>query len=118
MSRKIDTSNPKSLSVEDRKYLQDRGRLPAGLKPVTDADLANAGNLIDETESTGDVGGSQPDSDLVSTDDEGGEEVAYEDMDKDDLKAECQERGLPVSGNKQDLIDRLIEDDESEGDEE
>lgn len=34
MSRTIDTSDPKSLSEEDRRYLAERARLPKGAEPV------------------------------------------------------------------------------------
>jgi hypothetical protein len=40
MSRFIDTSDPGSLSVEDRWALQSRGQLPPGAEPVTLAELA------------------------------------------------------------------------------
>jgi hypothetical protein len=50
-------------------------------------------------------------------DDDGSE---YDDMTIDQLKDALRERDLPVSGNKQELIDRLVEDDEAddEGDDE
>jgi hypothetical protein len=34
MSRTIDVSDPQSLSEADRRYLAERGRLPAGAEPV------------------------------------------------------------------------------------
>lgn len=43
----------------------------------------------------------------------GDEPEYYEDMTVEKLKEILSERGLPVSGNKQELIDRLTEDDES-----
>lgn len=89
MSRQIDISKP--LSKADRQYLQDRGRLPEDVEPVTDDDDASDSSPADE-----------------------GEDVAYEDMSKDALQAECAERELPTSGNKETLIARLVEDDESE----
>lgn len=39
--------------------------------------------------------------------------LVYEDMSKDDLAAELERRGLPKSGNKDELIARLVEDDEA-----
>lgn len=100
MARKIDVSNPEDLSVEDRKYLQDRGRLPRGVKPVTAAELngtADASSPADE-----------PDDD---------DDIAYEDMSKEALQKECAERDLPTSGNVKTLIARLVEDDEAEDEE-
>jgi hypothetical protein len=48
---------------------------------------------------------------------EGGEEIPpYEDWNAADLKAECENRGLPKGGNKSDLIARLEEHDASEPD--
>lgn len=38
----------------------------------------------------------------------------YEDMTVDRLKKELSDRGLPTDGRKQDLIDRLVEDDEEQ----
>lgn len=54
------------------------------------------------------------------------DDVSYDDMTKDELKAEIDSRNegrdeddhLSKAGNKQDLIDRLVEDDESEDDSE
>ena len=46
------------------------------------------------------------------------EDVAYEELSKDELKALCEERELAVSGNKAELIARLEEDDAAEDDEE
>jgi hypothetical protein len=44
-------------------------------------------------------------------------EVAYEDKTNDELRDELEKRGLSKSGNKQELINRLEEDDASEDDE-
>jgi hypothetical protein len=50
--------------------------------------------------------------------DEGaGDEDTYEDMNVPELKDVLKRRDLPVSGTKQELIDRLREDDEGAGDE-
>lgn len=38
-------------------------------------------------------------------------QVSYEGMTKDELAAELESRGLPKSGNKDELIARLTEDD-------
>lgn len=101
MSRKIDVSNPDNLSAEDRKYLQDRARLPRGVRLVRDDDLsATASSPADDSN--------------VNEDDE---DVAYEDMSKEALQKECAERDLPTSGNVKTLIARLVEDDEAEDDE-
>lgn len=100
MSRNVDVSNPEDLSVADRKYLQDRGQLPEGVEPVTDAELN--GEAPDDS-----------DQSPAATEDE-----PYDDMSKADLQAECDARGLPTSGNKDDLVARLVEDDEADEDEE
>jgi hypothetical protein len=42
---------------------------------------------------------------------------SYEDMTNDDLRAELEKRGLPKSGNKDELVARLEEDDASDEDE-
>lgn len=38
-------------------------------------------------------------------------EGAYDGMKKDELVAECEKRGLPVSGTKEELVARLVESD-------
>lgn len=45
-------------------------------------------------------------------------EESYEDLSKDQLKELCEERELPVSGNKAELIARLEADDAAEEDDE
>jgi hypothetical protein len=42
------------------------------------------------------------------------EDLGYADLSKDDLKELCEQRDLPVSGTKADLIARLEEDDEAD----
>lgn len=53
MSREIDLSDPSSLSEADIKYLQDRGRRPAGV-PAVHVDAPEARD-ISEVPHTGDV---------------------------------------------------------------
>lgn len=53
-----------------------------------------------------------PGDDGDGDEDEGDED--YDSMNVDDLQDLLRDRGLPVSGNKQELIDRLVEDDDSD----
>lgn len=53
----------------------------------------------------------------VPADEAEAEESEYTDLNKDELKELCEERGLPVSGTKTELIARLEEDDESDDEE-
>lgn len=47
----------------------------------------------------------------LSEQDEAAEQDPYTDFTKDDLVAELERRGLPKSGNKDELVARLTEDD-------
>lgn len=46
--------------------------------------------------------------------DDGEPDKPYEDQTNDELRAELERRGLPKSGNKDELIERLEEDDDSD----
>lgn len=70
-------------------------------EPVTDE--PTTGEPTDETPGNGE----QSDEDSAP----GNTAEDYEVFSKADLVAECEQRGLPVSGNKPDLVKRLLEHD-------
>ena len=121
MSKKIDFSAP--LSDEDEAYLAERPWLR------TDAELSGF-DLSDETDFSVDGGedegdenpdGFEPedaDSDESDEENEEGEgdedEVApYAEWDYQELKTEAKRRDLSASGSKEQLIERLEQDDAS-----
>lgn len=108
MSRKIDLSDPSKLSDADKLYLQNRNRLPAGVEPVQ-VDAASAG--IGAMTKPEPLPVNQPSPVTVETD--------YSEWNVDRLKSELGSRDLPVSGKKEELVQRLEEDDaKSDEDEE
>jgi hypothetical protein len=108
MSREIDVSDPKSLSLLDRIYLQDRERLPEGAKPVTNEErdslteptqlvaVASGSALVPESKVAEALGQSDDDDDL-------------NDWTVAELKEELERLDLPVSGTKAELVARLEE---------
>lgn len=119
MSRKVDTS--KKLSHEDALYLSQRGRLTAeqeeehGIKPNP-----LGGTPADAGAPTGDVGGTA-DTGAAGTGAPSPEDIAnagaasrYDEMERADLLAELERRGLPKKGKVDDLRQRLVEDDNKE----
>ena len=60
------------------------------------------GPIVEETDEE-----SNEESDEIAEEDNTSEEVNYDDMKVPDLKAALKEKGLPVSGKKSELIDRL-----------
>jgi len=60
------------------------------------------GPIVEETDEE-----SNEESDEIAEEDNTSEEVNYDDMKVPDLKAVLKEKGLPVSGKKSELIDRL-----------
>ncbi|MDE0741531.1 MAG: 50S ribosomal protein L24 [Candidatus Poseidoniia archaeon] len=60
------------------------------------------GPIVEETDEE-----SNEESDEITEEDNTSEEVNYDDMKVPDLKAALKEKGLPVSGKKSELIDRL-----------
>jgi hypothetical protein len=108
MSRVIEVSDPSKLSEADRKYLQDRGRLPEGAAPVRVRPPASS--PLEETAYTGDVGASPPragaqfeDEEIIADD--------YDDMGIGALRKQAKSRGLEATGTKDDIIERLRDDD-------
>lgn len=91
MAREIDFSKP--LSADDQQYVSER--------PWLKAEAEQAGfdvNLDDEF--------------VVDSDEEEGT-APYSEWTVDDLKAELKARDLTVSGSKEQLVERLEEDDNS-----
>lgn len=105
MSRVIDTSKPEKLSDEDKLYLQERDRLPEGVEPVAVADVSASSAPI--TPNTGDA------NTLRNKEERPGDGGGYAANSTDELKDLLRERGLKVSGSKDELIARLEEDDDS-----
>lgn len=122
MSRKIDTSDPSSLSREDILYLQERDILPAGVDPIMDPSVVNMA-LPDNTGSvTNDApqGGTSIPPPVSS--DSAPSASSYEEMTVSELKDEIDRRNenrdeegqISKSGNKSDLIDALESDDDDQ----
>lgn len=115
MSRQIDVSDPSKLSDEDKRYLQDRNRLPAGVEPV-DVKLTEAGighsTKPEPVSPNPDTLRQAGDGDDDSTSDQ------YKGWTVAQLQQELEDRGLATSGNKPELLARLEEDDASTDDDE
>lgn len=117
MSRDIDTSDLSALSKEDLQYLNDRGRLtPEQVAEHLGDDVPGPpeGQSLDDIEYVGDentVASVQTETGTptLSPDD-------YEDSSNERLREELRRRRLSTSGNKQELIERLEDNDaEAEG---
>ncbi len=96
MTREIDYDD---LSIEDRKYLQDRGQLPDGesrVKVKDDGSLANEDGSDTEVFDTGVI-------------DDDGEEDDLNDMNVARLRLRLDEMQLSTEGSKKDLIQRIRE---------
>jgi len=112
MSRKIDKSDLSSLSQEDLEYLRDRGQLTPDQERELLGDSqpqAPEAPSLDDTPYTGD----ENTAPSVQTND-GSATLGpddYADASNDRLKEELKRRGLSTSGNKQELIERLEEND-------
>jgi hypothetical protein len=118
MSRRIDVSNPENLSAEDRQYLQDRGRLGnvqmldymARQKAAADAavGMASRGTLQSRLIAQQDRqrGIDAPAGEMEEVDE------PYDKWKVDDLRDECRARGLADDGKKDELVSRLMADDE------
>lgn len=130
MSRTIDPDKIASgdLDEDERRYLQDRGLLPAGVDGVSDK--LNEAMPLEARANTGDANteglsieqleaqlaaAKKAQKKLPKIEDEGGIEelededmdLDYDDMNNDERRAELSRRGLIVSGNKEELIARL-----------
>lgn len=104
MSRKIDVSDPSSLSEEDVLYLQERGQpLPEGVTPVLTEDPSPPD--LSDVPYTGDENTVADDTPQPLSAERYGVAGLPE------LRAELQRRDLPVTGKKLELISRLQESD-------
>lgn len=115
MGREIDLTQP--LSDEDRQWLEDRGkysdlRINADIlgtkdevESVDDTDSAGVAEDGDSGDNAGD-GGDDNDG-AGDGDDDGDFSGAYAEWTGDQLREECEARGLPKGGNKAELIARL-----------
>jgi hypothetical protein len=109
MSRDIDMTDPEAWTDDDRRYLQERGLLPAdvenvlpsGVQPGTPQDLPNYGDVH-----------TWPPPDNEHEVMLGGKYLEYKERTPAELKDELRSRGLPASGTKGELVYRLLEDDE------
>jgi hypothetical protein len=116
MSRVIDLSDPSSLSEEDIKYLQDRGRRPAGIPPVGVGQPGVGYPVesvpLEEVPHTGDVGANPPNphKGLVSyhgaTVSQLQDEIRYRNQQNPEAPP------LSIRGNKAELIAELEADDD------
>ncbi len=91
MSREVDYND---LSIEDRKYLQDRGQLPDGESRVR---VKDDGSLVNEDGSD--------DTEVFVVEDEDD----LDDMSVAALRQRLDEMQLSTEGNKKDLIQRIRE---------
>lgn len=120
MSRKIDVSDPAKLSEDDIRYLQERDRLPEGVEPLIQAGLTNMGleantGFVTTHEVDGGNSIDPPGSSVPAPPTE-----SIEDMTVSELKDEIDRRNadrpedeqLSKSGNKEDLLQVLRDDDE------
>lgn len=125
MSRKIDTSNPGSLSTEDILYLQERDRLPAGVDPIMDprvVTMAMPANIGTVTNNAPDGGSSIDPAAVVSASATVSDTGTYEDLTVSELKDEVDRRNdlrgedeqLSKPGKKADLIAVLEADDDDQ----
>lgn len=102
------SKDPEDLTYEDLIYMQDRGRLPAGVRPAnyTKGEPFVVGDDI--------VGPNGTESGQASDDGDDPDDENYAKWRKDDLIEECEERGLDTSGNKDALVARLEADDQED----
>lgn len=141
MSLDLKDKDPKSLTEDERRYLQDRGRLPEGVDPVPsagyqplsefvntgtantlgltseelDAKLARLAELEAkeaEANRAKDVAAfAKEGSPIEETDDD--KPYTYTEENDGELKAELERRGLDPSGDRKTLRGRLVKDDKA-----
>jgi hypothetical protein len=107
MSRQIDMSDPDSWSEADRQYLQDRNMLPADQINVGPAQVHPQMNVDGPIVPPAGTPNMDSEDDVLFD----GKADEYDDMNVDELKNALRERGLAVSGTKNELVYRLRADD-------
>lgn len=113
MARQIDFSQP--LSEEDAQYVADRPwlRVDAELNGF-EVEYENDDHFVVDSDGED---SDEADGESGSEDEESGEddesEPSYDELDYQALKDEAKERGLSAAGSKEQLIARLVEDDQS-----
>lgn len=118
MSRQI--PQDKALSDEDRAYLESRGRqdliaqIDDNYPPSGSAD-EDEGDGSPAPDETGGTSREAEQANLQITEEEPDDD--YDSMTNDDLREELEDRDLPTSGNKADLIARLRENDAAQANE-
>ena len=118
MSRQI--PQDKALSDEDRAYLESRGRqdliaqIDDNYQPSVSAD-EDEGDGSTAPDETGGTSREAEQANLQITEEEPDDD--YDSMTNDDLREELEDRDLPTSGNKADLIARLRENDAAQANE-
>lgn len=114
MGRKIDFSQP--LTADELAYVNDRPWLRhdaelQGFEVLTEDDEFTV-ETDDETEDDGAGDGDADDeADEAGDDEEEEDDESYSDWNVDQLKEELKTRELPVSGSKEQLVQRLEESD-------
>jgi len=112
MARDLKFDGP--LSIEGRKYLADRGRYPEIAR--WDQEFppdGEAPDLEDVNAKTMLQGGKSPELEPFEAFDD--DDLAYEEWTVADLVEELKRRGLPSTGKKPELVDRLRQNDEQSG---
>lgn len=114
MARQIDVSDPSKLTRDELLYLQDRDRLPEGVKPLTQDERMKGNELEMVATATGTAmvpkdKVAEATGHTADVDDEDLPE--YSDMSVKDLQAEAKDRKLPTNGSKDELVARLEADD-------
>jgi hypothetical protein len=114
MALDIDVSDPKKLTKDEILYLQDRDRLPAGVKPIAQEDreggktvlvaVPQGSATVPEDRVAEFTGHGQEDEDVVEVN-------SYDELSDTDLAAELKARGLSTAGKRETQIKRLEEDD-------
>lgn len=107
MTREIDISDPTSLSLEDRLYLQDHNRLPRGAKPVSNETRRKFAAKVEEAQRELEA---QMQAEDEAFDAESSPQDSYDEMNARQLKAELRARNIePVSSDKDELVAQLRE---------
>lgn len=101
LSNPLTEDEANSLTDEEKDWLRSWNRESEIPGEGSDSDP-----IVDSLYPNADTGG-----------DDGGEDTKYDDLTNDELREELASRELPTSGNKADLIERLVADDEANDEE-